>query len=148
MIILIQRLFLVLLVTLCACSLFEKKSNYGEVPYRHQVRFKGESIGILAEWYTGDVTNWRRVVAINKNIDPQKIEIGDVILIPRDIIIRKEPLTEEFCNLKNQPSSAAQDPIESDFEKKFKSPLKTRPKRETEELIKNREELWDELIGE
>jgi len=148
MIILVQRLFLVLFVTLCACSLFEKKSNYGEVPYRHKVRFKGESIGILAEWYTGDVTNWRRVVEINKNIDPQKIEIGDVILIPRDIIIRKEPLTEEFCNLKNQPSSVTQDSIESDFERKFKSPPKTRPKRETEDLIKNREELWDELIGE
>lgn len=139
---------LTIMIALSGCSWFESKSNYGDVPYRHKVKYRGESIGILAEWYTGDITNWQKVVAINKNIDPEKIEIGDIILIPKELIIRKESLTEEFCALKNKPAAIDKDPVDREFENKFRSPLQSKQRKETEELIKNREDLWNELIGE
>ncbi len=135
-------------VLLISCSWFKSESNYGELPFRHTVKYRGESIGILAEWYTGSVENWSRIAEINKNINPNKIELGDVILIPKGLVVRSIPLTEEFCRLKNTAPQIEPDTVEEELKKQFKSPVTTKRKKETDELIKNREDLWNELIGE
>ena len=48
----------------------------------HTVRWKGESLSIIAKWYTGEAGNWRLLAEHNPLKDPDRIGIGDRIAIP------------------------------------------------------------------
>jgi hypothetical protein len=148
-------LFALTILMLGSCSTKNTQSN--EQPFRHSVRFEGENLSIISEWYTGNKSNLSAIVQDNKNIDPAKIELGAVIIIPKSLLINRAPMTEEFVRLKAQPilppvttSSdlvAQQKRIESSQSNRDLQPTK-RTKKDTEELIKTREDLWQELIGE
>ena len=44
--------------------------------YLHKVRYSGETLSIIAEWYTGDVGNWRALAKANSRLNPNHIKIG------------------------------------------------------------------------
>ena len=58
----------------------------------HTVRYPGETLGVIAKWYTGKSTNWNLLVEANPGLNPNRISIGDVINIPRDILVTEKPL--------------------------------------------------------
>jgi len=71
----------------------EKKSYF-----THTVKFAGETISIIAGWYTGNIENWRALAEANPNIDPQRIFGGNRILIPEDLLKTREPMPKEFVD--------------------------------------------------
>ncbi len=62
----------------------------------HTVRWKGESLSIIAKWYTGETKNWRLLAEHNPLKDPDRIGIGDRIAIPEPLLRTREPLPRDF----------------------------------------------------
>jgi hypothetical protein len=62
----------------------------------HTVRWKGESLSIIAKWYTGKAGNWRRLAEHNPLNDPDRIGIGDRISVPAPLLRTREPLPRDF----------------------------------------------------
>jgi hypothetical protein len=46
----------------------------------------------ISEWYTGNQNNWKIIEAANPGLDPNQILIGDEIIIPEELVKRREPM--------------------------------------------------------
>jgi len=62
----------------------------------HAVRWPGESLSIIAKWYTGSLDNWRALVNANPELDPKRITIGTKIRIPEEILQTRDPMPQDF----------------------------------------------------
>ncbi|MGD9301498.1 MAG: LysM peptidoglycan-binding domain-containing protein, partial [Desulfobacterales bacterium] len=71
--------------------------NYCKKCYRHTVRWPGESMSLIANWYTGSAQNWRKLAKANPGIDPNRIKKGNVILIPPAMLKTKEALPQKVA---------------------------------------------------
>ena len=91
----------------------------------HTVRFSGETVSIIAGWYTGDIENWKALAEANPNINPNRIFVGQKILLPEDLLKTREPMPKEFVDgfyrkkEKAQPVKAAPPPAEEEEPKLF-----------------------------
>jgi len=77
----------------------------------HTVRWKGESLSIIAKWYTGKAGNWRRLAEHNPLNDPDRIGIGDRISVPGPLLRTREPLPRDFVK-RHVRTSTKDDPSE------------------------------------
>jgi hypothetical protein len=75
-----------------------KKSSSKGTYHFHKVRYPGESLSVIAEWYTGDVENWRYLAKANPKLDPEGIEIGATVLIPGNLLHTKKAMPKEFVD--------------------------------------------------
>ena len=73
-----------------------KKSRSKGTYHFHKVRYPGESLSVIAEWYTGDVENWPYLAKANPKLDPDRITIGTTVLIPDDLLHTKKKMPKEF----------------------------------------------------
>lgn len=64
----------------------------------HTVQWPGESLSIIAKWYTGAAENWKALAAHNNLQNPDRIEIGDHILIPESLIVKPETMPRSFVD--------------------------------------------------
>jgi hypothetical protein len=75
----------------------------------HKVRWPGETISVIAQWYTSTWKNWEDIVTVNADFDPKMMRMGDKILIPLDLLKTKEPMPRSFLEIpegkKDVPSS-------------------------------------------
>jgi len=62
----------------------------------HGVRWEGEALSLIAEWYTGSWRNWEAIARVNPGLDPNRIRIGDRILIPEGLLKKREPMPPDF----------------------------------------------------
>jgi hypothetical protein len=91
-----------------------------EVKYfNHIIKWPGENLSLIARWYTGDAKNWRRLVEVNPGIKPRRIKIGDSILIPEDLLMRRRPMPIEYLSpatdkKKEPPPPPAKQAVKSD----------------------------------
>lgn len=73
-----------------------------ETYFTHTVRWSGETVSIIAGWYTGDIENWKILAEVilknNPNADVKRIFIGDKILIPESLMKTREPMPKEFVD--------------------------------------------------
>ena len=53
--------------------------------YTHEVSFAGETLAMIARWYTGDADNWEVIHQHNQDIEVRKMLLGSKILIPIEI---------------------------------------------------------------
>jgi hypothetical protein len=86
-----------------------EKINY----YVHTVKWGGETVSIIAGWYTGDIENWKTLAQANPNIDPARIFVGNKIRIPEDLLKTREPMPKEFVDSfypKAKPKAAPSKP--------------------------------------
>lgn len=60
----------------------------------HTVRYKGETLSIIAQWYTGSHDLWREIAAANPGLNVDRIELGQTILIPNELLKEARPLGE------------------------------------------------------
>lgn len=67
-----------------------------EAYFQHTVKWNGETLSIIAGWYTGTIQNWELLVKHNPHLDPNKIFIGNIIRIPKSEMTTKEPMPKEF----------------------------------------------------
>jgi hypothetical protein len=75
-----------------------KKSHSKGTYYFHKVRYPGESLSVIAEWYTGDVDNWRSLAKANPKLDPDLITVGTTVLIPENLLHTKKKMPKEFVD--------------------------------------------------
>jgi hypothetical protein len=62
------------------------------------VRYRGETISIIAAWYTGDGENWKALAQANPQINPTLIFEGNEILIPERLLKTREAMPPKFVN--------------------------------------------------
>lgn len=77
--------------------------------YVHKVRWSGETISVIAQWYTGSQRNWEDIVKVNPGFDPKRMNIGDKILIPVEIIENREPMPQKYLrtSVPEKPESSS-----------------------------------------
>ena len=71
--------------------------------FEHTVRWRGESLSLIAKWYTGHFENWKALARANPNLNPNLIIVGNVIYIPQEMMETKEFLPRKVAakSLKN-----------------------------------------------
>ncbi len=73
-----------------------------ETYYTHTVKWTGETISIIAAWYTGDLENWKVLAEVmtrnNPNANINRIHVGNKILVPESLMKTRDPMTKEFVD--------------------------------------------------
>ncbi len=64
--------------------------------YMHRVTWAGESLSIVAKWYTGNLENWKVIAKANPEIRPDFLQTGMMIRVPEAMIVNRDPLSQEF----------------------------------------------------
>ncbi len=101
----------------------ETGSTTGALPqeeiscFVHIVMWPGETVSIIAAWYTGDGNNWKELAEVNPGMDPGLIYEGNRILVPENLMTTRDPMTKEFVDsfypkAKAEGSGAASEPEE------------------------------------
>jgi hypothetical protein len=82
------------------------------------VKWSGETVSIIAAWYTGDLDNWKVLAEVmtrnNPNADIKRIYVGNKILIPENLLKTRETMTKEFVDSfykTSKPEKVAPKPI-------------------------------------
>ena len=93
-----KALLLALPLLLAGCISFQEVTDHfhREMFYIHTVRWPGETLSIISNWYTGKGENWKLLAKANPELDPHRIRMGEKIRIPEKIMERKTPLPKEF----------------------------------------------------
>jgi hypothetical protein len=73
----------------------------------HTVSLSGETLSLIAKWYTGSLNNWHQLAAANPQIDPNRIFIGNEIVIPEELLTTREPLPQSFLDQTHSPKKKA-----------------------------------------
>jgi hypothetical protein len=64
----------------------------------HEVRWSGETLSHIALWYTGSGNNWGKIIDANPGLKPKRINIGDRILIPEELLKVREPMPRDHVH--------------------------------------------------
>ena len=75
----------------------DAKRKNSDVYFIHTSRWSWETLGIVADWYTGDSSNWEKLAEINPNVDPKKVAAGSEIFIPADLLKTREALPQNYA---------------------------------------------------
>jgi len=101
-----------------AAPLPAEKSFPEETYYTHTVKWSGETVSIIAAWYTGDLDNWKVLAEVitknNPNADIKRIYVGNKILIPESLLKTRETMPKEFVDSfykTSKPEKVAPKPI-------------------------------------
>ncbi len=65
-------------------------------PLVHIVKWKRETLFSISRWYTGSGNNWKRLATANPDITAHRIHIGDKIVIPEELLIKRKPLPPDI----------------------------------------------------
>ena len=61
----------------------------------HTVKFRGQTLGQIAQWYTGSYDNWRKLARANDLPVPNdQLKVGREVKIPTELVVRQDPLPE------------------------------------------------------
>jgi len=62
----------------------------------YAVKFRGQTLGQIAEWYTGSYDNWRKIARVNTDLSLTHVplKVGREVKIPTEIVVRRDPLPE------------------------------------------------------
>lgn len=114
--------------------------------FRHEVRFSGETLGIISAWYTGKSGNWKRVIEANPGMKPERIRIGDVVQIPEKILVRRESLPQSFVAKLSVAETQSDQEVPADLKKESAAVEEVGEKTETE-IAPDSESLVEEVEG-
>lgn len=82
--------------------------------YVHHVKWLHETLFSIAHWYTGSGNNWKRLADANPTIRPKQMHVGDVILIPEDILKTRQPMPAKFLKALSREKKSSQPSPSSD----------------------------------
>lgn len=110
-----------------AAPLPPDKSAPEETYYTHTVKWSGETVSIIAAWYTGDLENWKILGEVilkhNPNADIKRIFTGNKILIPETLLKTRDPMPKDFVDSfykKSKPEKTPSKPAPSETEEEPK----------------------------
>jgi hypothetical protein len=66
--------------------------------YIHRVRWPGETLSTISQWYTGSWKNWKSLSKANPSLHPNRIGIGDNIFIPEALMKSRKPMPISFLS--------------------------------------------------
>jgi nucleoid-associated protein YgaU len=75
-----------------------KEAHPQPVVFLHTVKYSGETLSIIALWYTGNHGNWKEIAQANPDMKPNRIFPGDEIIIPESLLKNRDPLPKEFVD--------------------------------------------------
>ncbi|MBW1732411.1 MAG: LysM peptidoglycan-binding domain-containing protein [Deltaproteobacteria bacterium] len=68
-------------------------------PYlEHVVRWSGETLSLIAKWYTGKFNNWGALAEANPEINPRRMRKGNIIRIPWELLTTEKPMPKSFVD--------------------------------------------------
>jgi hypothetical protein len=70
--------------------------------FSHKVKWPQETLYSIALWYTGSGNHWKQIAAANPFIDPDRIHIGDTIVIPPSLIKTRRSMPSGFLIIKKK----------------------------------------------
>jgi len=73
-----------------------QKNSTENLPFFHQVRWEGETLSLIAKWYTGDWRNWKALAEVNPWVEPNNMFAGVKVKIPRQLLKNKKRMPREF----------------------------------------------------
>lgn len=79
-----------------------------ETYYDHYVKYQGETLGLIASWYTGSPNNWKAILQHNPGLDPRRIRKGDLVQVPRSFMVKDVPMTQKFVASKQRKSATGE----------------------------------------
>ena len=81
-----------------------------QTAYIHTVKWREETLQVIATWYTGNKENWQALADANPIINPDRLCIGNQIFIPQKLLKSREPLTREFiASLSRKPKKVTRE---------------------------------------
>jgi hypothetical protein len=95
--------------------------------YTYTVKWSGESVSIIAAWYTGDLQNWKILAQANPALNPNLIFPGIKVLIPENIMKTHNPMPKEFVD-SFYPKAKVKAPPKPGEQKKDEEPSLFGPK--------------------
>ncbi len=82
--------------------------------YVHQVRWPNESLVLIAQWYTGNRANWKKLARATPNLRHNRLHAGDVVFIPIDLLQIETPMPKQYVQQQRPPAAASAPPGRSD----------------------------------
>jgi len=76
----------------------------------HTISYSGETLAEVSAWYTGKGSNWTAIRDANPSIRPDRLRLGQVILIPRSIVINEKPFLRKSSK-KNKSTDPIAEPV-------------------------------------
>ena len=76
--------------------------------YQHKVRWEGETLSLIAKWYTGSQKNWKVLAKNNSWLEPNDLSVGHRIFIPRNLLKTKKPMPRDFVFASKSKSEVRQ----------------------------------------
>jgi hypothetical protein len=70
--------------------------------FLHTVQWPGETLSLIAEWYTGDPSNWTILSDFNAGHGSDAVRANEVILIPKFLLTTTTPMPRTFVGLPPQ----------------------------------------------
>ena len=64
--------------------------------YEHKVRWEGETLSLIAKWYTGSQKNWKVLAKDNSWLEPNNLSTGHKVFIARNLLKTKKPMPRDF----------------------------------------------------
>lgn len=104
-------------------------------PFIYTVKYPGETLRIISEWYTGDTKNREALADANPNLDYEHLAEGSRIYIPENLLRTTEPLTEEYIDAFNQKSKPKAKKAEEEKKKPVPKPVPSPKKEEDFDLV-------------
>jgi hypothetical protein len=65
--------------------------------HEHKIRWQGETLSLVAMWYTGKHSNWKKLVNHNPELNPNRIRVGQKVYIPKTMLKTRKPLPQKFA---------------------------------------------------
>ncbi len=73
--------------------------------YVHQVRWRNESLALIAQWYTGSRANWKKLARATPNLRQNRLYQGFVVFIPLDMLQIETPMPKQYVQQQQSPAA-------------------------------------------
>jgi hypothetical protein len=88
------------LVWLTGCAMLGETGGQAEEAkpevYVHTVEWPGETLPMIAQWYTGNKDNGKILAKTNPTIAADRLVAGDQVLIPLELVKNNKGMPKEF----------------------------------------------------
>ena len=75
----------------------------------HLIRWQGESLSVIAQWYTGSSQNWPAIAEANPTLSPTRLMVGQAVFIPEGLLKRRDPMPESAVHPLTNEKTPAED---------------------------------------
>lgn len=92
------------LACLAGCAVFGDKDKGGQADaaredvFVHTVEWPGETLPMIAQWYTGNKDNWKILAKTSPGIAAERLAVDDQILIPIELMKNNKKMPRDFLS--------------------------------------------------